>query len=159
NGNSSTETARDRRDPGKGKVRRTLDASVGDGIGNSAMSAVTDTFMLPLAVAMNASASQAAQLAALPSLGGAGGPKQATRLVDVAGGRRKALNVLIGLQASLVWLFPLLLVFPVSSRYPGLLGLAIAYVTCNNLLSPIWGSLIADSLPVSRRSGYLGWRG
>src|SRR3954469_11446961 len=71
-----------------GNVRATLRISIWEGILSSAMLGLVDGYLIPFAVALKASASQVANIGALPNLLAAFAQGQADLLKEWAGGKR-----------------------------------------------------------------------
>jgi MFS family permease len=142
----------------KNNVRHSLRASTWDGVFAAAAAAVLDNFVAPLAIALHASASQIASLASLPNLVAAFAHLQAGPLKNRLGSRKAILVTGVGLQV--VCAFAIAFVPKLAPPWPvpALIGLMIAFAVLGGFATPMWCSMMCEYLPLSRRSGYFGWR-
>src|ERR1051326_9051560 len=139
-------------------IHRSLRASFLDGVSSSGMIGIVETSLAAFGIALNGTAGQIAQLASLPNLIAALARSQASWLTDWIGSRRRAILSLAMVQMFSLLGMAALGLIPKDTRVSSLIGLAIFYVACGSLIAPIWGSLICEYLPASKRSGYFGWR-
>ena len=142
----------------KGRVRKSLRASLMDGVFASGMIGMVENYIIPYALAFRAQAPQIGLLASLPNLVAALAQSRAEHAERLAGGRKTMLRAAVFIQAAAVLGMPALAFLPSDMRVTGLMFLAILYTTFGGLSAPPWGSLMCEYLPLSRRSGYFGWR-
>ncbi len=122
------------------------------------MSGIVDSCLMPFAIALGATSAQVANLGSLPNLTAAIVQSQATGLMDWLGSRKNLIISAILAQTFFIAAMAFLPAFPASDRVTALVGLAMFYIMLGALVSPVWGSLMCEYLPPSRRSGYFGWR-
>jgi MFS family permease len=117
-----------------------------------------DNYAVPLGIALEASASQIANVAALPNLIASLAFLQAGPLKQWIGSRKKILVSAVGLQIGCLLGLALMPYFPGPSRIAALMSLLVALAVLGGLATPMWGSLMCEYLPPARRSSYFGWR-
>src|ERR1035441_6274282 len=142
----------------KGKVRRSLRISLRDGIFSALTAGVVENYTVPFAIVLQASASQIAQVIALPSLIAALAQLQANALKRWMGSRKKMMVLAVGLQVVCLLMIAGIPWVPAPSRITALIILLVAFAVLGGLATPIWGSLMCEYLPARRRSSYFGWR-
>ncbi len=143
----------------KDKVRESLKFSFRDGIFAALMTGVVENYAVALAIALAASASQIANLVALPNLIAGLAQLRAGPLRHWAGSRKKIILMATALQVVSLAAMAALPWFPVHSRISAFMVLLVTYTVLGGVATPMWGSLMCEYLPVSRRSSYFGWRG
>lgn len=127
------------------------------------MVGVGETYLIPYGIALGASASQVAFLAAIPALAGALLQVRSAAVTQSIGSRTKLINFMVFFHA-LAWL-PIILipyVFPselhTSHAVWLLLGAAVIFASFGAFSVPAWQSLMSDYIPVTKRGRYFGWR-
>jgi MFS family permease len=148
----------DRRRVPRGAIRETLRISFIDGIFTSGMLGLVDGYLIPYALALKASASQVANIGALPNLLAAFAQSQADLFKEWAGGRKRTLMGAVALQSVTLLGLPILPALPEANQLGALLSLAILYTVFGGLVGPLWGSLMCEYIPPRQRSSYFGWR-
>lgn len=141
-----------------GRARQSLCQSHQDGLASGVTVGLVDTYLIPFALALQASPSQVANLASLPNLLAALVQSQAAAIKDLAGGRRAAVRACVALQAGAILLMPFVPLLPAPGRLPALLALVFVYVPAGGLSGPLYNSLLCEYVPRLQRAGYFGWR-
>lgn len=142
----------------RGAVRRSLTASLWDGVFVSLMMGLVDSFLTPFGLALKAGPRQIGWLTSFPPLFGALAQWWTGRLTRLWNGRKKVLTRVVYAQAFTVAGLAALPWLPAPSRIPLLILLATLYAAFGGLSGPVWNSLMSDYLPPSKRTGYYGWR-
>ncbi|HVO32565.1 MAG TPA: hypothetical protein VMU17_01540, partial [Elusimicrobiota bacterium] len=125
----------------KGKVRRSLRASIYDGILAAAGGSVTDQFIAPFAIALQANAAQIANLASLPGLIGSAAQLQAG-FVSNHFHRRRA-PMIAGIVVQIGCFFALAAV-PWLGGVPAMVSLMVVYTAAGCLSAPLWAGLMCE---------------
>src|SRR4051812_4564847 len=107
----------------KGRIHRSLRASIIEGFASSGMLGLVDTSLMPFAIAMNATAGQVAHLASLPNLVATLAQSQAASLSDWLKSRRKAILAIFIVQILSILLMAALAFLPSGTQLPALVGL------------------------------------
>jgi MFS family permease len=139
-------------------IRKTLRNSVFDGVCHSAMLGLTQSYVVPFALALKATTAQVGLLSSLPSLVMAFSQLAAPRLTRKAGSRKRLILPVVLVHA-LMWI-PVLLIpylFP-GDKVWWLIGLMTLSAVFGSLALPAWGSMMADLVPENTRGRYFGWR-
>ncbi len=141
------------------KVKKSLRLSVLDGSAYAAMLGLTQNYVTPFALVLQATTMQIGLLSSVPGFVTAFSQLAAPGLAERAGSRKRMILPAIFIHA-LMWL-PVFLV-PYLFRSAGvwwLIGLVtICYVT-DSLSFPAWGSMMADLVPEELRGRYFSFRG
>ncbi len=148
----------------KGSVRRSLYFSILDGLFTAMMLGVSDFYLIPYGIALGASPTQVAFLAALPGLAGALLQLKSASITQKIGSRTKLINFVVFFHA-LSWL-PIIMIPYIYLRTPelarwapiALLVSAVIYSSFGAFSVPAWQSLMSDYIPVKKRGKYFGWR-
>ncbi len=142
----------------KGKIRKSLKASFWDGAFAAGMVGITESYVIPYALALRAQASQIGILASVPNLIMALANSQINKLTRWIGSRKKVVLIVVLIQAIALTFMSFLPM--VENRYQiiSLIILTSIATTFGGLASAPWGSLMCEYLPLSKRSGYFGWR-
>lgn len=139
-------------------VKRSMRYSVADGSAHSAMMGLTQSYITPYALALNATTAHIGLLTSVPNLAMSLCQLAAPALCDMVGGRRKLLLPAVFLHA-LLWI-PILLIPYVLHQSP--ITWLIGFVTLNMILgsvaNPAWGSMMADLVPDYIRGRYFASR-
>jgi len=140
-------------------IRKTLKTSLLDGASHSAMLGLTQSYIIPFALALKATTAQVGLLSSIPSLTMALSQLFAPRLTERAGSRKRFILAVV-LMHALMWI-PVLLVpylFP-GDKVWWLIGFMTLTAVFGSLANPAWGSMMADLVPENRRGRYFGLRG
>jgi len=145
----------------RNQVRKSLRYSMMDGISASAMVGLSEQYVGPYAIAMNANNTQIGLLSSVPSLISSLFQSKAADLVSKQGSRKKVLTTSVFFNG-LMWLPILLIPFLFKGdniRVNLMIVLFSIYALLGSLGAPAAGSLVADYLHERMRGRYLGWRG
>ena len=139
-------------------IRKTLKNSVFDGACHSAMLGLTQSYVVPFALALKATTAQVGLLSSIPSLTMALSQLAVPRLIKRAGSRKRLILPVV-LMHALMWI-PVLLVpylFP-GDKVGWLIGLMTLSAVFGSLALPAWGSMMADLVPEDTRGRYFSRR-
>ena len=139
-------------------IRKTLRNSVFDGASHSAMLGLTQSYVVPFALALRATTAQIGLLASIPSLTMALSQLAVPRLIRRAGSRKRLILPVVLIHA-LMWI-PVLLVpylFP-GDKVWWLIGFMTLSAVFGSLAIPAWGSMMADLVPGNTRGRYFSQR-
>lgn len=140
-------------------VKKSLRASIKDGIFAALMGGVTDHYVTPLALSLGATVLQVGLVSALPNLLSSLSQFFAVRIIYWVGGRLKLLLRLVLSQASILLAIGFLAAFSDALyRVEWFIVLVTVAALCGGLAGPAWGSLMSDYIPSSKRGRYFGWR-
>ncbi len=140
-------------------IRKTLKNSLLDGVSHSAMLGLTQSYVIPFALALKATTAQVGLLSSIPSLTMALSQLAAPRLTERAGSRKRFILAVVLIHA-LMWV-PILLVpyvFP-GNKVLWLIAFATLSTVFGAMANPAWGSMMADLVPENKRGRYFGLRG
>jgi len=140
-------------------VRRTLKNSILDGACSSAMLGMTQSYVVPFALALKATTAQIGLLSSIPSLFMALSQLLAPRLTERAGSRKRFILAVV-LMHALMWIPVLLIpdVFP-GNKVWWLIGFMTLTTVFGSLANPAWGSMMAYLVPENARGQYFSLRG
>jgi MFS family permease len=139
-------------------IRKTLRNSVLDGACHSAMLGLTQSYVVPFALALRATTAQIGLLSSLPSLVMAFSQLATPHLIRRAGSRKRLILPVVLVHA-LMWI-PVLLIpylFP-GDKVWWLIGLMTLSAVFGSLALPAWGSMMADLVPEATRGRYFSRR-
>ena len=110
------------------------------------------------AVALGASNAHLAFLSSIPTFLGALGQSSAASLAGLLGSRKRVVIVFAALQA-LMWLPIVSVAYLFPDHRPELLIAFLAlYALFGGFISPVWGSIMAETVPEQRRGQYFSLR-
>ncbi|MDD5337823.1 MAG: MFS transporter [Dehalococcoidales bacterium] len=141
------------------QVRKSLRYSVMDAASYSVMLGLTQNYISPLALELNASTTQIGLLSSIPSLAMSVSQLSAPYLSTRAGSRKGFILPMVLMHA--LMFIPILLVpfvFHISPVW-WLIAFVTAGVTFGAIANPAWGSMMADLVPMRLRGRYFGFRG
>lgn len=143
----------------RGSIRRSLYYSILDGLFTAMMLGISETYLVAYAVALGATHSQIAWIAALPVLAGTLLQIGSARLTAHIGSRMRLIRWAV-LGHSLAWIPIIATAYIVPRRYApwALLAAAIVYVSFGQFAVPAWQSVMSDYIPVKKLGRYFGWR-
>jgi MFS family permease len=143
----------------KNLVEKSLKYSVADGSAHAAMLGLTESYIVPFALALRATTAHVGLLVSIPHLIMALSQLTTPGMVARASSR-KAFILPVVLVHALLWL-PILLIpyiFP-GDKIWWLIGLITLSAVFGSLGNPAWGSIMADLVPEGQRGRYFGLRG
>jgi len=139
-------------------VRRTLAASIKDGVAASVMSGLAGGYIGPFVILGGSGLIELAALSALPGVAAAIVQCFAAEVTDSVG-RRRAIVVLSAVGQALAMLpVCVAIFFRFEICYWIMLAGYVLYVGLPNFGIPAWQSLMGDLVPADRRGGYFGLR-
>ena len=143
----------------KHAVRKSLRFSVLDGSANSAMLGLTQNYITPLALELKATTGQVGLLSSIPALMMAVAQLAAPDLSERAGSRKGFILPVVFGHA--IMFIPILLVYYVFHDSPvwWLIGFVTVSSVLGAIVSPAWGSMMADLVPARLRGRYFSSRG
>jgi MFS family permease len=140
-------------------VKKSLRLAVLDGGAYAAMMGLTQNYITPYALALQASTLQIGLLSSVPGFVTAFSQLAAPDLVERAGSRKRMMLSAVFTHA-VMWL-PLFLL-PYLFRSAGVWWLIALFTVCSvadALSNPAWGSIMADLVPEDLRGRYFSFRG
>ncbi len=150
NGIKSKET------PDYQKTRNSLDAAIKDQSAYGVSQGVTSTYIIPFAVALNVSPLMTTLVSFLPDLVGSTLQLMVNSLMSIFQSRKKMLVVFALLEA-LTWL-PLIIAPYIGSKILLILIALILNSILQNMIDPLWSSLMTDIVDEHQRGRYFGKR-
>ncbi len=143
----------------KQKRKQSLKLAVLDGGAYAAMLGLTQNYITPFALALQATTMQVGLLSSVPSLITSFSQLAAPDLAERAGSRKRMILPVVLIHA-LMWLPVFLLpYFFRSSGVWWLIGLYTVCLVADALSNPAWGSMMADLVPEEFRGRYFSLRG
>lgn len=142
----------------KDRVRKSLRFSLLDGFCASSSLGIVESFVTPLAIALHATVGQVATLASVPTLIAAIAHLQAGPLRNQVGTRKGIILMGVALQTLCLFGLSMVIWLPAGLQFTGILLLMCIFSVTAALANSMWGSLMCEYLPLSKRSGYFGWR-
>ncbi|MBI5211248.1 MAG: MFS transporter [Elusimicrobia bacterium] len=142
----------------KGSVRRSLDASVKDGVAWSVMSGFVDGYTVPFAMALQAGSMEIGILRSLGPLLSSLGQLKTADLVNSLRSRKKFLSMTVQAQVVSLALAAACVFLPRAAALPLLIAAGVIYTVSGTLAGPPWASMMGEYLPSSTRGIYFGWR-
>jgi len=119
---------------------------------------ITEYYVVPFALFLNATPQQVGWLSAFPSLVGSMAQLFAVRLIYWTGGRLKLLTRAVWAQATFLLCLSLLAYFRFDYQVALFILLLVLATLCGGIAGPAWGSLMSDYIPMQKRGQYFGWR-
>ncbi len=142
----------------KNQVRDSMRYSVLDGTFYSVMAGLTQNYITPFALTMNATTQQIGYLSSIPNLTMAAAQPFAPTMSERAG-TRKGFILLFAFLHSLMFLPMLLIPFVFqTAQVWWLIAFQTLATAFDSLINPVWGSLMADLVPEELRGRYFGGR-
>ncbi len=141
------------------KVKQALRISAGEGMAYGGFVGVGDHYVMAFAVAMQTSSLQLGVLAALPGFLASSAQLWDQSLVRLLRSRKAVVLVFAAAQGLIF--VPMLLLALLAWGSPGwwLIFFASLYSTFGALVSPAWGSIMAEIVPQNLRGSYFSLRG
>lgn len=140
------------------KIKKSLKASMLDGIFASCMVGLTADYITPYALALKAATAQIGFLNSLPNFISSFLQLKSADITEKLASRKKMINIFIFLH--LLMGIPIILI-PYLFKHHSV-SLLILFFTLfaafNALAGPAWSSLMADHIEENKRGRYFGWR-
>lgn len=142
----------------RGRVKRSVEASVKDGLAWAGMSGFVEPYLVPFALALGASTPAIGFLRSAPPLAASAAQLFNERLVLLLGSCRRAvlLNVLV--QALSLFAAAGAGLLAGASGFALLAAAMIVYTVAGNLAGPPWAALMGEYVPHRRRGAFFGFR-
>ncbi|MBI5623988.1 MAG: MFS transporter [Elusimicrobia bacterium] len=141
-----------------GAVRRSLDATVKDGVAWSVMAGFVEGYTVPFALALKAGSMEIGILRSLaPLLSSLGQLKIADWVNDIRS-RKEIVSIAVKVQILSLLLATSAAFLPEGAALPVLIAAGVIYAVSGTLGGPPWSSLMGEYLPASKRGVYFGWR-
>lgn len=127
------------------------------------MIGVSETYLIPYAIALGATSFEVAFLASIPALIAALVQVRSASVTQFIGSRTRLINYMVFFHA-LSWV-PIIFIpyfmslFGKSITIPWILLLAVTlFMSLGVFAVPVWQSLMSDYIPLNQRGKYFGWR-
>lgn len=142
----------------KEKIKQSLKYSLCDGVFMSVMNGMSESFIAPYAIAMNAGAAMIAMLSSVPGLVSALFQIQTAPMVEKLGSRKTLITKAVFSQA-LLWI-PIIIIPYILGADKAIFVLVLytLFITVGGLAFPAWSSLMADHVPETERGKVFGFR-
>lgn len=139
-------------------IKKSLWASVWDGVFASCTGGLTNDYVAPYALALGASTSQIGLLAAFPSLAAATLQLKSAGLAEKFKSRKRVILLFVFLHALMG--IPIMFLPMLARHYAvyGLVLLVTLFASCNAFAAPAWAGLMSEYIPPKMRGRYFGWR-
>ncbi|MBI4678946.1 MAG: MFS transporter [Elusimicrobia bacterium] len=142
----------------KGAVRRSLRASVGDGVAWSVMAGFIEGYTVPFALALKAGSMEVGILRSLAPLLSSLGQLKIADWVNRLRSRKTVVSIAVQAQILSLALGTACVFLPEGLALPVLIAAGVIYSVSGTLGGPPWASLMGEYLPASKRGVYFGWR-
>jgi MFS family permease len=142
----------------KNRVKKSLWASLWDGVFASAMTGLTTDYITPYALFLKATSSQIGFLSAAPNLVSSLFQLSSADLVEKLKSRKKIIILFVFLH--LLMFVPTILIPYFFKTQPVfyLIIFVTLFTSLNAFALPAWSSLMAEYIPYKMRGKYFGWR-
>ena len=139
-------------------VRRSVRASIYDGMAWAAMCGFADTYAVPMAMGLGASTSVVGMLKSLPFLLSSAFQMLVERMVSALGGCKKAVLLAVGVQALSLYAAAASVFMPKAAGLAFFVLMMVLYTVAGNAASPPWSVLMGEYIPPSKRGDFFGFR-
>ncbi|HNT98664.1 MAG TPA: MFS transporter [Elusimicrobiales bacterium] len=141
-----------------GKVRRSVRASVKDGVAWAGMTGFVEPYLIPFALALGASNPAIGFLRAAPPLAASLAQLLNEKMILALGSCRRAVRLDVLAQALSLFAAAAAGLLPARWAVPCLALAMVAYTVSGNLAGPPWAALMGEYIPASRRGAFFGFR-
>ncbi|MDQ7772615.1 MAG: hypothetical protein RDU13_03720 [Elusimicrobiales bacterium] len=141
-----------------GKVRRSVAASMKDGVAWAGMSGFVEPYLIPFALALGASNPAIGFLRAAPPLAASLAQLLNERMIIALGSCRRAVRLDVLVQALALFAASAAGFLPARWAFACLAAAMVVYTVSGNLAGPPWAALMGEYLPASRRGAFFGKR-
>ena len=142
----------------RGAVRRSLDASIKDGLCWSVMMGFAEQTLVPFALFLHAGSVHVGVLRSLPQLLNSLFLLKTADWVNAARSRKRVVSIAAFLQAASLGAAALCAFLPRGTALRAFLACAALYSFFGVVAGPAWCSLMGEYLPASKRGGFFGMR-
>ncbi len=139
-------------------IKRSVQASIKDGIAWAAMSGFADTYAVPFAMALGASTMAVGLLRSLPALVSSFFQLFTERLVLFLGRCKKTMLLAVFTQAISLFASAAAVFLPAALALPVFVAMAVLYAVAGNMAGPPWAVLMGEYIPPAKRGGFFGSR-
>ncbi|MBI2546439.1 MFS transporter [Candidatus Woesearchaeota archaeon] len=144
-------------EPSYVKVEKSLNTTIKDAMASSVMQGLTQSYIIPFALALKASNTIIGLLASFPELIGAFFQLFEPALLKLIKSRKKIMVAAAFLQA-IVWIPILLIPYIANGNTWLLLALITLQAGIGALVVPVWNSILGDLVPSNQRGEFFGKR-
>ncbi|KAF0126070.1 MAG: hypothetical protein FD189_1377 [Elusimicrobia bacterium] len=141
-----------------GKVRRSVRASMKDGVAWAGMTGFVEPYLIPFALALGASNPAIGFLRAAPPLAASLAQLLNEKMIMALGSCRRAVRLDVLAQALSLFAASAAGLLPERWAFPCLAAAMIIYTVSGNLAGPPWAALMGEYIPASRRGAFFGLR-
>ncbi|MDT8286453.1 MAG: MFS transporter [Elusimicrobiales bacterium] len=141
-----------------GRVRRSVRASIKDGLAWAGMTGFVEPYLIPFALALGASNPAIGFLRAAPPLAASAAQLLNERMIMALGSCRRAVRLDVLAQALSLFAASAAGLLPERWAFPCLAAAMIVYTVAGNLTGPPWAALMGEYIPASRRGAFFGLR-
>ncbi len=140
------------------RVKKSVKASIKDGVAWAAMSGFADPYSVPFAMALGASTMGIGVLRSVPSLVSSLLQFFNEKLVLALGNCKRALLLTVFIQAFSLLCAAGAVFLPAGAAFPALLAAVVVYTADGNMSGPPWAVLMGEYIPASKRGNFFGFR-
>jgi MFS family permease len=142
----------------RNKVRRSVAASIKDGLAWAGMSGFVEPYIVPFALALGASNPAIGFLRSAPPLAASVAQLFNERMVRGLGSCRRAVRLDVLVQAASLFAAAAVVFLPPGPAFLCLAAAMIVYTTSGNLAGPPWATLMGEYIPPRKRGAFFGFR-
>jgi len=142
----------------RNKVRRSVAASLKDGLAWAGMSGFVEPYVVPFALALGASTPAIGFLRSAPPLAASVAQLFNERMVRRLGSCRRAVRLDVLVQAASLFAAAAGGLLPAGWAFACLAAAMTVYTTAGNLAGPPWAALMGEYIPPRKRGAFFGFR-
>jgi len=142
----------------RNKVRRSVSASLKDGLAWAGMSGFVEPYVVPFALALGASNPAIGFLRSAPPLAASVAQLFNERMVRGLGSCRRAVRLDVLVQAASLFAAAAAVFLPPGAAFLCLAAAMIVYTMAGNLAGPPWAALMGEYIPPRKRGAFFGFR-
>jgi MFS family permease len=140
------------------RVKKSVAASIKDGIAWALMSGFAEPYAVPFAMALGAGTMAVGVLRAAPALASSAAQVFTEKMVCRLGSCKRALLLTVCIQALSLFASAAAVFLPLSAALPVFIAMAVVYAAAGNMSGPPWAVLMGEYIPASRRGNFFGFR-
>lgn len=140
------------------KVRKSVEASLKDGLAWAGMSGFVEPYVVPFALALGASNPAIGFLRSAPPLAASVAQLFNERMVRRLGSCRRAVRLDVLAQAVSLFIASGAVFLPGGWSFLCLAGAMVLYTTAGNMAGPPWATLMGEYIPRRKRGAFFGLR-
>jgi MFS family permease len=142
----------------RNKVRKSVRASLKDGLAWAGMSGFVEPYVVPFALALGASNPVIGFLRSAPPLAASVAQLFNERMVRRLGSCRQAVRLDVLAQAASLFIAACAVLLPAGWSFICLAAAMMLYTTAGNLAGPPWATLMGEYIPRRKRGAFFGFR-